>query len=140
MFDLEAAVGSQAVRDRPHVRLVDLLDTTAAGAGQMMVVFWLAGDVGVHVALELETSRDPGLDERLEGAEYRCATDRRFLPPQMPVQLIRGELAARTRKFLGDEQPLTGDALPRRGEPRSSGQCRVIHASKPSTYETVYHG
>jgi len=89
----------------------------------------LAGDVGIDVALQLEASSNPGLDERLERAKDRRPPDGRFLPPELLVQLVGGQLPADAGKPLGDEEPLTRDPFAGRRQTWPSCKRRAIHAA-----------
>lgn len=92
VVDLKAHVARQALGDRPDVGLVDLLDATAARAGEVVVVLRKTGHVGVHVSILLETPGDAGLDEGLQRAEDGRSSDARLLLPEAAVELVGAQL------------------------------------------------
>ena len=76
-----------------------------------MVVLRKAGNVRVHVPIQLEAARDPGLHERLQGAKDRCPPDARLLSLEAAVQLVGGQLAPVCGQGVGYQQPLLRHAL-----------------------------
>ena len=127
VVDLEAEVIREAIGDGSHVRLVNVLDAAAARARQMVVVGGPAGDVRVHVTVELEASGNACIDEALHGAEDRRPTDRRLYPADGPEQLVGRQLPPGGREVIGDEDPLASDALTGCGEPRWSVKDSFRH-------------
>jgi hypothetical protein len=94
-----------------------------------MVVGWIAGDVGVDVTLELEAPSHAGVDEALQGTEYRRPPQRRRHCADLFVDLGRRQLAPGTPKCIGHDQALTGDAFA--GGAQSLSGC-VWHAGTVS--------
>jgi manganese/zinc/iron transport system ATP- binding protein len=89
-----------------------------------------AGDVGVDVALELEAPRHAGVDESFEGAKDGRSTDTRHPSPQVAIELLGRQLAARRRQRVSDEEPLASDPLTRGAETIRSCQAGSIHEQR----------
>lgn len=86
-----------------------------------MMVLRLAGDVGVHMALELQSPRNAGIHQPLDGAEDGGASEGRLRVSNEVVELCRRELAPGTCQGLSDEQPLLRHPLAGRGEAGGGG-------------------
>ena len=127
IVDLESHVPREAVGDRPDVGLVDLLDAATTGARKVMVVLGQACDVGVHVAVLLQTSGDPRFDERLERAKDGCSSDPRLPSTEAPVQLDGRHLPARSCERVGHEDSLAGHPLTDGREPVARCKACSIH-------------
>ena len=93
----------------------------------MVVVGGPAGDVRVHVTVELKASGNTRIDQALHGAEDRRPTDRRLHAADGPEQLVGRELPPGGREVVGDEHPLAGNALASCGEPRRSVKGSSCH-------------
>jgi hypothetical protein len=128
IVDLESTLVLQPPCHRRDIRLLDLLHAPATRAGQMVVMGGLAGDIGVHVAIALQSSCDPGVDEPLEGSEHGRPADRWLIGSQPPIQLLGSELAPCRREVVGDEDALSRDPLARGGEAAGGVQgCAIRH-------------
>ena len=86
-----------------------------------------AGDVCVHVTVELKASGNTRIDEALHGAEYRRPTDRRLHAADGPEQLVGRELPPGGREVIGDEHPLASNALTSCREPGRSVKGSSCH-------------
>lgn len=90
------------------------------------MVVGLAGDIRVHVPVELEAARNPDLDEAVERPEHGCTAERRLVGTHPVVHLAGGELAAGTIERVGNKEALRRHALASRCE---AGRGGIGHGS-----------
>lgn len=88
MIDLEVVSIADPAEHRLQDRLVDILDTLAARAHEVMVVFGDARDVCRDVPRSFEPRRHTGLDLGLEGAIDGGEAEARVAAVQAFVQLV----------------------------------------------------
>jgi hypothetical protein len=129
VVDLEIVTIADAAQDRPQDRLVDVLDPLAAGADQVMMMLWYAGDVRGHVTRPLEPRRHARFDLCLEGAVHRGEAEAWVAAVKALVELLRGGGLALGGQSLRDDHPLFGEASAAGRYPlREDGpRCRSCH-------------
>jgi hypothetical protein len=66
VVDSKAALASDGFGERGDGLLAQVFDRPAGGADQVMVVAWLAPDIGRHVPGPLKALGEPGANQRVE--------------------------------------------------------------------------
>ena len=89
MVDAKAALVRNRRGERRDGVLAQVLDVTAGGADQVMVVARLAPHVGRDVARALEPLGEPGGNQSIERTEDRGAPNIRMATPNPVVDLLR---------------------------------------------------
>jgi zinc/manganese transport system substrate-binding protein len=115
VIDLEVVPPADGRQQRRDDRLVEVFDTLAACADQVMVVLGVARDVRRDVSVPLESARHAILDLRLEGAIDGRAADRRVARLDPFVQLLGALRAPRRGEGLGDDHALAREPTALRG-------------------------
>ena len=89
MIDREGVTPADRREHRRDHVLGDVINALAARAHEMVVVFWVAGDICRDVTLTLEAAGHPILHLLLERAVDGGAADGRMCRPNALVQLLR---------------------------------------------------
>ena len=106
MVDLEVVAVPDTAKHRTQDRLVDVLDTLAVRADQVMVVLGHARDVRGHVAWPLQPRCHPGFDLGFEGAVDGREAEARVGAMESLVELLRGDGLPFGGEHLRDDHPL----------------------------------
>ena len=127
MVDAKASLVRDRLGQRGHRMFIELFDGAAGSADQVVVMAWLAPDIGGNMAGPLEALRQACLDEHVHGAEDGRPPDVRMLPTNLLVQLLDGCLLPGSRQRLGDGQSLGREPLARTLQRRDCLSLRHTH-------------
>ena len=89
--------------------LPQILDRAAGGADQVVMMSWLAPDIGGDVPRPLQPLGQPCGHQRIERAKDRGAPDVGMLPAHPFVQFLRRCLFPGLRQHAGDREALRGE-------------------------------
>jgi len=109
MVDPKAALARDGFGERGDRLLPQVFDRPAGGADQVVMMSWLAPDVGGHVPGPLQALREAGRNQRIERAKDGCAPDVGMLLDNPLVEFLGGGLFPGLRQHRGDREPLRGD-------------------------------
>lgn len=109
MVHLEIVAVADPAQHRPKDRLVDIVDTLAAGTDQVVVVLGDARHIRRNVTSPLEARRHPGFHLRLEGAVHGRETEARMAAVKALVELLRRHGLPLGGERLRDDDALLGE-------------------------------
>ena len=120
----------QALGERRHVGLVDLLDAPAARARDVVMVSRQACDVCIDMTVELQAAGHPGVHQRLQCSKDGRSADPRLPSPEASIELLGCQLPAGGGERVRDEESLASDPLSGGGEPIRRPQADSIHEQR----------
>src|SRR5207237_7601226 len=105
VVDPEAALPRNCLGQRRNRAFVEIFDGPAGGADQVVMMSRLAPDIGRHMTGTLQSLRQPGAHQPVQGPKPGRPPDVRVPLPDALVELLRGGLLAGLREHAGDGEP-----------------------------------
>jgi len=112
LFDLETGAARRFVRDRFNPAVVHIGCGATVEADKMVMVGWLAWDVGVRSVWEVNPLYKPLLAEELQESKDRCASDPHFPPTRILQEVRGGEVPLAALNEPGEFSAWAGQAYP----------------------------
>jgi len=106
VVDPKAALPRNRLRQRRNGAFVEIFDGAAGGADQVVMMSRLAPDISRYMTGTLQSLREAGAHQSVQGAEHGRPPDVGVLPADPLVELLRGGLFAGLGQHAGDGEPL----------------------------------
>jgi hypothetical protein len=112
LFDLETGAACRFARDRFNPAVVHIGCGATVEADKMVMVGWLAWDVGVRSVWEVNPLYKPLLAEELQESKDRCASDPHPPPTRILQEVRGGEVTLAALNERGEFSAWAGQAHP----------------------------